>query len=128
VSYQFLLWLLRSLISFIFCYYLFFWSQNLISGLFTIISSTVLICLFFLIGEPFGFILLLIIGVIAVAILIAYRMRRPTALFSLRPATSVKVPNYQVHILMPTQPNNATDPKFYQTPPVYSSYRVETVH
>jgi hypothetical protein len=111
-----------------FCYYLFFWSQNLISGLFTIISSAVLICLFFLIGEPFAFILILIIGVIAVVILISYRMRRPTALFSLRPATSVKVPNYQVHVPLPTQPNNATDPKFYQTSPVYSTYRVGTVY
>ncbi len=68
---------------------------------------------------------MLIIGVIAVAILIAFLMRRPTAFFSLRPATSVKVPNYQVHVLMPTQPNSATDPKFYQSSPVY---RVETVY
>ncbi len=70
---------------------------------------------------------MLIIGVTAVAILIAFLMRRPTTFFTLRPVTSVKVPNYhyQVHVLTPTQPNNATDPKFYQSSPVY---RVETVY
>ncbi|CAG2167780.1 unnamed protein product, partial [Oppiella nova] len=68
--------------------------------LFTIIASVVLICLFFLIGHSFAYILLIIIIILLVALFIAYRVRRPAILFPLRTTTSVKFPNsYAMHVI-----------------------------
>lgn len=70
-------------------------------GLFIIIASVVLICLFFLLGHTFGYVLLIILVVLSVALLFVYFTRRPlfVSVFGLRPTTSVKVPKYAFRVI-----------------------------
>lgn len=111
------------------------WSE----GLFAIITSVVLICLFFLIGHSFGYILLIILLVLFISLMVAYWMRRPAILFGFRPSTSVKFPNYALHVIPAQQLINnnnnmdmkATNSGFYvyphptnvNPPPVYTTER-----
>ncbi|CAG2112487.1 unnamed protein product [Medioppia subpectinata] len=68
--------------------------------LFVVITSVVLICLYFLIGHAFTYIMLIIIVILLVALFIAYRVRRPGILFPMRATTLVKFPNsYAMHVI-----------------------------
>ncbi|XP_054158635.1 uncharacterized protein LOC128956947 [Oppia nitens] len=70
----------------------------------TIIASVVLICLWFLLGAAFGYILMIILLVLIVMLIIVYWTRRPAILFptfrTSSQCTSVKFPNtYAMHVL-----------------------------